>query len=565
MKSISHSLASFVTGMARASMEPVHVPAAPKFKPRPYQTQCVEALWNFFRMHKAGNPLVVVSTGGGKSWILAEFIRQAVDAHPSTRVLLCSHVRELLSQDASKLEALMPGSVGIYSAGLKRRELNKPVTVAGIQSIVRHIDDLGLIDLLFIDEAHLVGRRAQSMYGKLISGLKKTNPNLRVIGMTATPFRLQTGMLHRGDDRIFTHIAIDIGVQRLIDEGYLSPIRSKGLKSTADLRGVHTRNGEWIPRELQEAVDTEDLIEGALDEIEEHASDRKAMIVFCAGIEHATHVCDAFNTRGMNAVMVTGETKSDERAQIVDDFRAGKIRALCNVGVFTTGFDAPNVDCVVLMRPTQSAGLFCQMVGRGLRLSPGKKDVLVLDFAGCIDLHGPIDTITPASVDTSGMKGEPGEAPTKKCPICLEYVAVASKHCPACDFAFQFEDARPHGASASTKAILSRDEVPDVIEVDRVTYALHEKEDRPDSMVVTYHHGITRTREWVCIEHSGFASKKARNWWRARTHIEVPETTHDALHLSPHLAKPVAIEVKREGKFMSVVGAHFSKQEEASL
>lgn len=528
------------------------------FKPRPYQTQCVDALWRFFRQHKTGDPLVVVPTGGGKSWILADFVQQARAAHPSTRVLLATHVKELIEQDAEKMEILMPGRVGIYSAGLKRRELHQPVTVAGIQSIVRRIEELGFIDLMLIDEAHLVGRRAESMYGKVIAGLKERNPKLRIIGFTATPFRLTTGLLHMGDGKMFTHIAIDISVQRLIDEGYLSPIRSKGLKSTADLRRVHTRGGEYIPRELQEAVDTEELIEGALDELELHCVDRKAWIVFCAGVEHAEHVNEALRARGISSVIVTGETPSDERAGIVEDFRAGRIRALCNVGVFTTGFDAPNVDCVVLMRPTQSAGLYVQMVGRGLRLFPGKDDCLVMDFAGCIPLHGPIDTILPEMKDTGGMKKRgDGEAPMKVCPMCMEYSFVALKRCPACDFEFPMEATQPHGTEASSKAILSRDEAPEIIDVDSVTYALHTKEDKPDSICVTYHHGITRTREWVCLEHGGYAARKARVWWRERSHMDPPTDTDDALFLTPHLAKPTSIQVKRDGRFLRVVGAVF--------
>ena len=193
---------------------------------RDYQRAAIDALYAWFRAGR-GSPLVVAPTGSGKSVILAEFARSAVVAFPETRILIVTHVRELIAQNHAALIRLWPDApAGIYSAGLGKRQLGRQILVAGVQSVARRARDLGHVDLAIVDEAHLVPRSSDTQYGRLFEGLRATNPNLKVIGLTATPYRLDSGLLHGGENALFDGIAHDIPIGELVERGHLSPLIS---------------------------------------------------------------------------------------------------------------------------------------------------------------------------------------------------------------------------------------------------------------------------------------------------------------------------------------------------
>ena len=216
-----------------------------------------------------------------------------------------------------------------------------------------------------------------------------------MIGFTATPYRLDSGMLHEGKGALFTDIAYEVSVRQLIDDGYLCPLVSKAAETKLDVSGVGSRGGEFIPGQLQAAVDLPEITEAAIDEVVRLGADRRSWLAFCAGVEHATHVAEAIRARGFTAATIFGDTPKPERDRIIAAFKRGEIRALASMGVLTTGFNAPGVDLIAMLRPTKSTGLYVQMAGRGTRLAPGKADCLVLDFAGNVARHGPIDAVKP--------------------------------------------------------------------------------------------------------------------------------------------------------------------------
>jgi DNA repair protein RadD len=517
---------------------------------RDYQQACVDALWSYFE-EKDGNPVIVAPTGSGKSLIIAGFVRSVREAYPDTSILVLTHVRELVQQDASKLEALLPwGTVGVYSAGLNRRELGKAVTVASVQSLARALRSLPRADLVIIDEAHLLPPKGEGQYRTVLASLRALNPHLKVIGMSATPYRLKSGWLHEGEGRIFTDIAHEVEIGPLVAAGWLCALRSKSGASEADLTKVSIRGGEYVPRELEAAFDRDDLIERTLDEVEAHAAERRKWLLFCAGVRHAEHVLESLRRRGHAAELVTGETASAERDELIAKFRAGEFRALVNVSVLTTGFDAPDIDAVVLMRATKSAGLYCQMVGRAMRPHESKTDALVLDFGGNIMRHGPVDAIM-----VRARKGK-GAPPQKLCPepTCRVVNRANARTCSACGFEFPIEEKPPHETAASSAPVLST--VPSTLDVSDVSYATHRKAGKPDSLRVTYHCGLTSYSEWVCLEHEGFAQQKAAKWWRQRGgDAPVPTAIDEALERAEELWKPRAIRIRRDGEFWRVLSA----------
>src|SRR5882672_2913528 len=398
----------------------------PEVNLRGYQREAIDGLYTWFAS-KEGNPLLVLPTAAGKSVIQAKFTHEAIDLYPSTRVLLVSHVKELLEQNTHKLLKIWPEApIGIYSAGLGSRDVGYQITVAGIQSVHRRAAELGAFDLVMVDECHLIPPAGDGMYRRFMVEQRALNPKVKVIGMTATPYRLKTGRLDSGDEKLFVGVAYEVTVRRLIDEGFLSNLISKRGLVTPDLSGVGTRGGEFIPDQLNDAMDKGALTTAAADEIEKLCKDRRSWIIFCSGVEHAHHVRDEFRRRGYAAQTVTGDTPDRERADTLAKFKSGDIRVLTNCDVLTTGFDAPPIDALIMLRPTKSAGLYVQIVGRGMRLSPetGKKNCLVLDFAGNIERHGPIDQVQVRDRPGPGEPGVTG-APVKACPECQTIVPIS--------------------------------------------------------------------------------------------------------------------------------------------
>ena len=517
---------------------------------RPYQQAAVAEIYNYFT-EKDGHPLVVIPTAGGKSIVLASFIQGVLRQWPDQRILVVTHVRELIAQNHAEMMGLWPDApAGIYSAGLGKREIGARVLFADIQSIHRRAYEIQQCDLVLIDEAHLIPRASDTMYRRFLDTLGRINPQLKVIGFTATPYRLDSGLLHQGDERLFTDIAYEASIRDLIDQGYLCPLISKATELTLDVGGVGSRGGEFIAGQLQAAVDRDPITHAAIDEILAYGEGRKSWLVFCSGVEHASHVAEAVRERGVSCSTIFGDTPAAERDRIIAAFKKGEIRALASMGVLTTGFNAPAVDLIAMLRPTKSAGLYVQMAGRGTRLAPGKENCLVLDFAGNVARHGPVDAVKPKRpVEAEGI------APTKVCPDCDSILAAAVRQCPDCGHQFPPPEIKV-ASTASTLAILSNVR-SQWIEVTEVTYSRHDKPGKPPSLRVDYFGGFVRHSEWVCFEHTGYARQKAATWWQARSAEPVPATVAAALGKTGNLSTPTAIFVRPSGRFTEIVNYRF--------
>jgi len=522
---------------------------------RPYQQAAVDSVYSYFMSHD-GWPLIVLPTGTGKSLVLADFTRGAIGNYPATRILILTHVRELIEQNYAAMLSIWPDApAGIYSAGLGRRDKHSQIVFAGIQSIHRLADQWEAVDLVIIDEAHLIPRNADTMYGKTLSALAEKNPSMKVIGLTATPWRLDTGMLHKGKGALFDAICYEANIAEMIEQGYLSEIRPKATKTQLDVTGVHKRGGEFIPGELEAAVNIDIITKSAVDEIVELGEGRGSWLIFCAGVQHAYAVAEEIKSRDISCETVVGDTPGPERDRFILEFKAGRIRALTNANVLTTGFDAPGVDLIASLRPTNSTGLYVQMLGRGTRLAEGKEDCLVLDFAGNTARHGPLDAL---NVKTKEDGGGEGDAPVKICPDCQEILHAAIKICPACDHEFPPPEIRL-SRKAATNAILTSQLQSLWCDVTKVTYTRHQKRGGgTPSMRVDYRCGLTTFSEWVCFEHAGFARQKACQWWSRRMpKYPVPNTVEVVLKASEYLPIPTRICVKPEGKYTKITSVEF--------
>ncbi len=515
---------------------------------RPYQLEAVEAVYRYLR-ERDGNPAVVLPTAAGKTPVLATICRDAVERWDG-RVLILAHVKELLEQAVEKLHTMAPDlwmKIGVYSAGLKSRDRDHPIIVAGIQSVYRRAAELDRFDLILIDEAHMIPPDGDGMYRTFLAEARTVNPNVRLVGLTATPYRMSTGMIC-GPENLLNEVCYEVGVRELIVQGYLCPLKSKAGRQKADTSGLHLRGGEFIAGEVAALMDDDLLVRSACREIIEHTPYRGSVLIFASGVAHAQHVQRVLAEDGRECGFVCGETLPFERAETLKRFRDGHLKYLVNVNVLTTGFDAPSIDCVALLRPTNSPGLYYQMVGRGFRLHPGKTDCLVLDFGGNILRHGPVDALRIKDRESGD-----GEAPAKECPDCHAVIHAAYAVCPECGHEFPPPERQKHDRQASTAGVLSGQATDTEYQVEDVVDSVHQKrgadENHPRTMRVEYQVGWNHWQsEWVCFEHTGYARAKAESWWRERSDEPVPATVDEAVDMANAgaLAPTLAVTVRHE-------------------
>lgn len=545
--------------------------------PRYYQEEAIKAIDDYFS-DGSTNPIVVLATGTGKSLVIAEYIKRALEYDPTVRAVCAVDTKELVQQNYEEFLNQMPfGPAGIYSSGLNRQEAKAQILFCGIQSVFDKANKIGRTDILMIDECHGVSFEGVRWH-QFLTDLRKINPYMIIIGFTATPYRMDSGYLWTGKDRLFNGVCYDYTVKQGMADGYLSNIISKGMKTKFDVTGVAKTKGDFVEKQLQEAVNKQEITEAAVEEIIECGQDRRAWLVFGAGVDHCENILKIMQDRGVSARVVLGSTPDKERDEAIQDFKDGKVKCLINNAVLTKGFNVPFVDLIAAMRPTASAVLWCQMVGRGFRIADGKENCLLLDFSQNIQRFGFIDEIEfkDKKEKNSDLLDVP---PMKECEKCQTICHAAIKFCPVCSHEFPFDKNPKHEARSYDGAVLSTQSEPETYKVTDVAWHAHTRK-TPYSLKVTYYCGVNRFSEWICLEHTGFAKTKAIQWWKSRIdpwRIEgreealewlempngIPVSIDEALKWKHIMKMPAAILVKKEGKYDRIVG--YSEEEFLSV
>ena len=530
---------------------------------RQYQQEAVDAVYRYLR-ERDDNPVVVIPTAGGKTPCLATICRDAV-ARWDGRVLVLSHVKELLQQAVDKLKAVCPDlAIGLYSAGLGKRDTRQSVIVAGIQSVYQRAVELGAFDLILIDECHLLPPEGEGRYRRFLADARTINPQARLVGFTATPFRMDSGPIC-SPDGLLNHVCYEISVRQLINDGYLSPLVTKAGASKVDTSKLLVRAGEFAADEVEQLMNQAGLVQKACQEIVTYTADRNKCLIFAASVAHAKQIVKTLATNhGIECGFVCGNTPGDERAELIARFRNQSIQLfateplkyMVHIDVLSVGFDCPPIDCIVLLRPSNSAGWYYQAVGRGFRIHPDKANCLVLDYGNNVLRHGPVDQLRIKDKRSDGSV----LAPAKECPECNSIIASGFTTCPDCSFEFPPPERQEHSAEASSEGILSGQITKTIYEVRDVAYFVHRKrdadEDAPRTMRVEYQVGLNEfISEWICVEHTGYAHLKAANWWRQRSPDPVPESAERAVELAEAgaVAPTLAITVR------SVAGEQYDR------
>lgn len=512
---------------------------------REYQEDGLQALWSYF-MHHNGNPVIAWPTGTGKSLLPAEFIRRTLLMYPNERFLLATHVKELVEQNFDKLMTIMPNApAGIFSAGLKRKDIIQPIIYGGIQSMCRLPLAFGHRDILFIDEGHLVNQDDSSMYLRFIAQLRMINPILKVICMSATPYRMGQGMITDGG--LFTDICHDLtsldNFNKLVRDGFIAPLITKKTVTELDVSNVGIQKGEFIAKQLQYEVDKAEITWKGLQELVYYGKNRRSWLIYATGIEHSNHIAEMLSQLGIQCASVHSKQSDEYNAAALKAHKNLELQAIVSYSKLTTGLDHPAVDLVGMFRPTLSVPLWVQMLGRGTRIFEGKLNCLVLDFARNAIRLGPIND--PCIPRKKGDKG--GELPIKICGACGVYNHIKAIKCDSCGNPFEFKVKIV--ARAGTEEVLRQTEAPiiETFDVSYVTYSKKQKTDKtgkqkPAYIQANYFSGINLFKEFIFPENKGFR-KPFVDWWRQRSIVEPPATTEECVNYISELRAPRRIRV----------------------
>jgi DNA repair protein RadD len=450
------------------------------YKLRAYQQEAVLKTIEHFR-GSIDPAVIVLPTGAGKSLVIAELTRIA-----RGRALVLTHVKELVEQNHEKLISL-GRKAGIYSAGLKQANLSEQITFASIQSLSRHLDEIETpYSIVIVDECHRIGLDDNSQYLTTLKHLTSLNPDIKILGLTATPYRLGIGWIYhehyrgmiRGEpERLFKKCIYELPLRYLIKEGFLTePKVIDPAVEHYDFSSLTSPDGQFEQKPMNALLKgckrvTKAIVKHITDVVSEHQ--RQGVMIFAATVEHAKEIIGYLPED--KTVLITGDTEHNDRDRFIRAFKEKQLTYLVNVSVLTTGFDAPHVDCIAILRPTESVSLYQQIIGRGLRTSPGKEDCLIIDYAGNrYDLYQPevgepkpdsdsvpVQVFCPecqfantfwGKVDADGdliehfgrrCKGMVGEAPNayqctfrfqfKSCPFCGEENDIAARKCHSCN------------------------------------------------------------------------------------------------------------------------------------
>lgn len=560
--------------------------------PRDYQNACDQHLWYYLHTQFGKNPLVVMATGLGKSLNMAMAKWRLIHAYPHLRILNLTHVKELVEGNYKTLLKIWPmAPAGVYSSGLGIKDARHQITFCGIQSVAKRPATFGHVDFVFIDEAHRMSPNDAATYGKFLKALRERNPNLIVIGYTATDYRMKGGRLT--ESGLFDDVVFDIGSGEsfvwAINNGYLANLVPSDPGFELDETDIKLQAGDYKDSEASAAWRDQGILEEAVAfqiAIAEKQG-RRCWMNFCQSIEDAELVADMFTLKGYPVEAV--HSKRGDRDDVLARFKAGELVGVTNKDVLTTGFDHPPIDLIGMLRLTRSPGLWVQMLGRGTRpyfvnhighnggpplhdistlegrlasiAESPKQNCLVLDFAGNTKRLGPINyPVVPGKRKKSGG----GEPPVRTCHECdpKTYHHVSVKVCPHCGF--EFPPPESFQSIAGTDAlVLDLSNLPPpppktvlVKSVHEMTCEHHEgKNGKKDTMRVRYRCGFESVSTWVCFEHpeDSFARRSAETWWKLHGgQDDAPETVAEALELAGELQMPKFIKVIEGGKFLEL-------------
>lgn len=532
---------------------------------RPYQSLAINKITDGMKTDRY--VLAQAATGAGKTIIFASLIRYFMENY-SMRIAIMAHREILVRQAFDKLMKVWPegrDQVGIACASVGSVDLGRPVIIGSPQTLARRLNMIPEIHLVIIDECHRVpGPETKSQYRNFLLGVEDRYPSARILGVTATPYRLGHGYIYgdkcrEGERNWFPRLHTKISIEELQEQGYLCPLRAYQAEDiSGDLTGISTSKGEFNSRDLSMCMSKTVHLSSAVNAYKQYGEGREHVVAFCVTIEHAEKLCAAFVLSGIPAAVVHSEMPKNERHEALEDFEAGRVRVICNVGVLTEGWDCTCVDCILFCRPTMSPALYVQMVGRGLRTHPGKSDCLLLDLSGNCLRHGDVnDPVVKIG------KAEAPQETVKECERCHAIIPIRAKKCPACGFEPAEEEPKEkeplqEHENVALRRVLWGDQRADVLywkcepyvsragnRVMRMTINCRLEQASLPSVVNCFFD--------VEGAASDYGQKKFQETWKKLTRHPVPLTVDEAVMRSSEMHVPSQITLKQNKQYLNVV------------
>jgi len=549
---------------------------------RGYQVRTLTQAWE--AMQQKLRILITAPCSAGKTILFSKIIQRLLREQPGFRVLILVDREILVSQSRDKLKMVAPElteHIGIVCASVSStKTLDAPVTIASKQSLVNNLDKFPPVQLIIIDEVHLVGTPHQDemvpdQWGKIITRLQEYNPLVRLIGCTASPYRLGSkgGYIYGNRNRedaapYFDCVDAEITTRELLDGNFITKLTGMASVSDsfqADLTHVGMVAGEFNLGQVSTMMCRPVHVQSCVDAWLKFAAGRKKTLVFCASIEHAEQIAAAFNNHGISSCAIHSKLSQVDDAIRMKALADGTMQVFTSVAKLTTGMDVSDIDTIIMARPTKSTALYQQCIGRGQRLAEGKEECLVIDLTGCTSEFGTdMDHLNVAVPRSAGG----GEAPAKICPgtkadgsVCGQSVHASLKFCPTCSYEFPATEEVQAAMGVMKEVVFNEIPEPETIEVTEVGYAVHTSAKSGFNLIkVTYYCGhFTQYNEWVCLPdfYSGFAVDKALAWWEERTAEPFPDTVEEFMFLKDELMTPVRVIVQKKGKYGEVTGCQF--------
>jgi len=521
-------------------------------KPRAYQVSALESIWQALKTEYS--VLLESPCAAGKTIIFAKIAQRLLAENPSFRVLILTDREVLVTQSRDKLLRVAPElslSVGVACASVSGdKRLDARVTIASRQTLIRRLGSFAPVQLVIVDECHLLATPKEGdaeppdQFGAIISTLRKYNPRMRLLGVTATPYRLNDGYIYGTRNApkcqpYFTEVHHRITVGELQSMGFLAPLIGKvavpaGLETRLD--NTSLVSGEYNLGTISGIMSEGQHIRSAVEAWQQHASDRKKTIAFCVTIAHAEKLAAAFNADGIRALPIHSELDTLDSYANMESLRNGEGQVFCSVAQLTTGMDVADIDCILMARPTKSAALYKQILGRGQRISPGKENCLVLDMVGNSNEFGTDLDKLKIRYRQSTAPSERNPAGIKYCPTCDIELHPAVRVCPECGYEFVFEADAP-----DLKDVEFGSQPPVTCDVMGIYGEPHIGKESGKTLLkvrveIDLGTAVRTANMWMCFEgdgYSGYAVTKGKALWHQLTFgmVPYPDSTADALEL----------------------------------
>lgn len=538
---------------------------------RPYQLHALENLWTALQVEL--NILLVSPTGAGKTVIFSKIAQRLIAENPSFRVLILTDREILVSQSRDKLLRIAPElslSVGIACASVSdTKTLHKPITIASRQSLTKHLGRFEPVNLIIVDEVHLAAvpkegdTEPPDQFSEIIQTLKEYNPKTRLLGVTATPYRLTDGYIYgtknaKGCLPYFSEVHHQITVAELQSQGFLAPLKGKtivpnGLEDR--LKAVSLVAGEYNIGSISNIMSEGIHIKSAVEAWKEHAPDRKKTLAFCTTIEHSEKLAAAFRMADIPALAIHSQLDDLESYARMQALKNGDAKVFTSVAKLTTGLDIEDIDAVLMCRPTKSAALYYQCIGRSMRIAEGKTDALILDLVGNNNEFGTdLDRLKVRYKKATDKDGKPMN---KDCPNCESLLHIAVRVCPDCGYEYprtDFEEAdKPEMVDAQYGA-----QPPVELEVESWFPSLHKSKEKGRKLLRLRLEMENNTSGslWMCFPedgYTGFAVEKGKKLWtQLGGKGEYPKSADEAVERTDELLMPLKCLVDLNGKWPEI-------------